>query len=339
MRAEKGFIIVGQDTDGTVTPNDAGLDWAIGKNKTDFVGIRGLARPDLVAAGRKQLVGLRTKDPAIVLEEGAQIVEHPDQPLPMKMIGHVTSSYWSENCGRSIALALVASAAATASARRCSCRCRPGRSKSRSAARCFSTGKETASMAEAARAASAAVARRRPKLAGSELRLSSVAVAVLPPASRVSLRAPSASVPALSKALRVELPARPKSAASAGGRSALWLGPDEWLVIAAAEDDLLADLAGVEALHSAVDVSHRNVAFAVSGADAEATLGAGCPQDLAIEAFPVGACSRSVLGKVEIVLYRTAGEAFRVECWRSFADYVLAFLGEAARDAAIDSSR
>jgi len=108
MRAEKGFIIVGQDTDGTVTPNDAGLDWAIGKKKTDFVGIRGLARPDLVAPGRRQLVGLRTRDPRTVLEEGAQIVEHPNQPVPMKMIGHVTSSYWSESCGRSIALALVA---------------------------------------------------------------------------------------------------------------------------------------------------------------------------------------------------------------------------------------
>ena len=107
LRAEKGYIIVGQDTDGTVTPNDAGLDWAIGKKKTDFVGIRGLTRPDLVAPGRKQLVGLKTKDPKTVLEEGAQIVANPNQPIPMKMIGHVTSSYWSENCGRSIAMALV----------------------------------------------------------------------------------------------------------------------------------------------------------------------------------------------------------------------------------------
>ena len=108
LRAEKGYIIVGQDTDGTVTPNDAGLDWAVGKKKTDFVGIRGLMRPDLVAKGRKQLVGLKTKDPKVVLEEGAQIVADPKQPVPMKMIGHVTSSYWSENCGRSIALALLA---------------------------------------------------------------------------------------------------------------------------------------------------------------------------------------------------------------------------------------
>jgi len=107
LRAEKGYIIVGQDTDGTVTPSDAGLEWAIGKKKRDFVGIRGMTRPDLTGPGRKQLVGLKTKDPKVVLEEGAQIVADPRQPIPMTMIGHVTSSYWSENCGRSIALALL----------------------------------------------------------------------------------------------------------------------------------------------------------------------------------------------------------------------------------------
>ncbi|MEC9342584.1 MAG: sarcosine oxidase subunit alpha [Pseudomonadota bacterium] len=107
LRAEKGFIIVGQDTDGTVTPDDAGLSWAIGRKKADFVGIGGLKRPDLVAEGRRQLVGLKTRDPAIVLEEGAQIVADPNQPVPMKMIGFVTSAYWSANCGHSIALALV----------------------------------------------------------------------------------------------------------------------------------------------------------------------------------------------------------------------------------------
>ena len=108
LRAEKGYIIVGQDTDGTVTPDDAGLNWAVAKSKRDFVGIRGMKRPDLVAPGRKQLVGLLTEDPKQVLEEGAQIVADPNQPVPMKMLGHVTSSYRSENCGRSIAMALVA---------------------------------------------------------------------------------------------------------------------------------------------------------------------------------------------------------------------------------------
>jgi sarcosine oxidase, subunit alpha len=107
LRAEKGYIIVGQDTDGTVTPRDAGLGWAIGKGKADFVGKRSLARPDIVAQGRKQLVGLFTDNPALMLEEGAQIVADPRQPIPMTMIGHVTSSYWSEALGRSIAMALV----------------------------------------------------------------------------------------------------------------------------------------------------------------------------------------------------------------------------------------
>jgi sarcosine oxidase subunit alpha len=108
LRAEKGYIIVGQDTDGTLTPDDAGLNWAIGKAKPDFVGKRSLTRPDMVAKGRKQLVGLMTEDPKIVLEEGAQIVADPREPKPMTMLGHVTSSYWSEALGRSIAMAVVA---------------------------------------------------------------------------------------------------------------------------------------------------------------------------------------------------------------------------------------
>ena len=108
LRAERGFIIVGQETDGTTTLDDVGLAGMIAKTKPDFVGKRSLARPDLVAPGRKQLVGLLTDDPELVLDEGAQIVADPSQPIPMRMLGHVTSSYWSPNCDRSIALALVA---------------------------------------------------------------------------------------------------------------------------------------------------------------------------------------------------------------------------------------
>ena len=102
LRAEKGYIIVGQDTDGTLTPDDAGLGWAIGKAKPDFVGKRSLARPDMLNPDRKHLVGLLTHDPKAVLEEGAQIVADPNQPMPMTMIGHVTSSYWrARSAGRS----------------------------------------------------------------------------------------------------------------------------------------------------------------------------------------------------------------------------------------------
>jgi len=108
LRAEKGYIIVGQDTDGTVTPDDAALSWAIGKNKADFVGKRSLERASMKAAGRKQLVGLRTRDGRTLLEEGAQVAAKPAQTPPMELIGHVTSSYASSVLGHPIALALVA---------------------------------------------------------------------------------------------------------------------------------------------------------------------------------------------------------------------------------------
>ncbi len=108
LRAEKGYIIIGQDTDGTVTPDDAGLSWAIGKAKPDFVGKRSLERASMKSADRKQLVGLRTKDPSVVIEEGAQVAATPHQKPPMKLIGHVTSSYASSVLGHSIALAVIA---------------------------------------------------------------------------------------------------------------------------------------------------------------------------------------------------------------------------------------
>jgi sarcosine oxidase, subunit gamma len=178
------------------------------------------------------------------------------------------------------------------------------------------------------------IAARAPALAGREFGAKDVRLAVLQPADRISLRAPAASLGALSKALGLTLPTAPKTSASKGKRSALWLGPDEWLVIDEGGRDPLANCASVKALHSAVGISHRNVAISVTGPAAAATVNAGCPQDLSLAAFPIGACSRTILGKVEIVLLRTAEGAFRVECWRSFADYAFAFLIEAARDAA-----
>ena len=75
LRAEKGFIIVGQETDGSVTPVDLDMDWIISKKKYDFIGKRALNRSDTIKKDRKQLVGLKTKDPKKVLEEGAQLVE------------------------------------------------------------------------------------------------------------------------------------------------------------------------------------------------------------------------------------------------------------------------
>jgi len=107
LRAEKGFIIVGQETDGTITPGDLQMDWVVSKKKYDFVGKRSLYRSDTMKEGRKQMVGLLTKNPNEVLEEGAQIVAEVKKNPPMDMLGHVTSSYFSPNLNKSIALAVV----------------------------------------------------------------------------------------------------------------------------------------------------------------------------------------------------------------------------------------
>jgi sarcosine oxidase, subunit alpha len=120
LRAEKGFIIVGQETDGTTTPFDLGMEWIVSKQKKDFIGKRSLSRPDTVRCDRKQLVGLLPDDPEVVLPEGAQLTDaHPTDTQkaaailrypsrsPKPMIGHVTSSYWSPALGRGFAFALV----------------------------------------------------------------------------------------------------------------------------------------------------------------------------------------------------------------------------------------
>ena len=107
LRAEKGFIIVGQETDGTVTSTDLGMEWIVSSKKPDFIGKRALARKSMASPDRKQLVGLITKDPKAVIPEGAHAVLDPNEPMPMTMLGQVTSSYWSPNLNHSIAMALL----------------------------------------------------------------------------------------------------------------------------------------------------------------------------------------------------------------------------------------
>ncbi|MFD7978251.1 sarcosine oxidase subunit delta family protein [Streptomyces sp. NPDC059071] len=108
LRAEKGYPIIGQDTDGTVTPQDLGMSWAVSKKKPDFIGKRSYARADTVRPDRKHLVGLLPEDPAALLPEGTHLVADSELPAPpVPMLGHVTSSYRSAALGRTFALALI----------------------------------------------------------------------------------------------------------------------------------------------------------------------------------------------------------------------------------------
>jgi len=108
LRAEKGYVIVGQDTDGSVTPHDLGMDWIVNRSKGDFVGRRSLRRSDVVRPDRKQLIGLFPADGRTLLPEGAQLVPEDTGKIPMPLAGHVTSSYRSLALGRTFALAMLA---------------------------------------------------------------------------------------------------------------------------------------------------------------------------------------------------------------------------------------
>ena len=107
LRAEKGYIIVGQDTDGSITPLDLGLDWMIGKSKKDFLGKRSLIRSDTVRKDRKQLVGILPTNKNEKLEEGQHIILDKEIKIPTPMLGHITSCYQSPTLGHNFALAVI----------------------------------------------------------------------------------------------------------------------------------------------------------------------------------------------------------------------------------------
>lgn len=157
----------------------------------------------------------------------------------------------------------------------------------------------------------------------------------LPAAARFILQGGADARSAAGEAFGVPLPESACRANSRDGRAALWLGPDEHLLLGpAAERDRLA--AGLESAlagiaHSLVDVSQRQVAWRLSGKHAGELLNTGCPLDLDIAVFPAGMCTRTVLVKAQIVLWRLGAEEYHLEIWRSWSDYVREYLQEAAR--------
>ena len=162
-----------------------------------------------------------------------------------------------------------------------------------------------------------------------------VELTLLPPVTRFIFQGGQVACKTAGDAFRLALPQQSCRANAAGDRAVLWLGPDEYLLLAATGEagtiavQLTAALAGVP--HSLVDVSQRQVAWRLSGKRAGELLNTGCPLDLDIAEFPPGMCTRTVLGKAQIVLWRKAAEEYHLEIWRSYADYVRELLLEAAR--------
>ena len=161
------------------------------------------------------------------------------------------------------------------------------------------------------------------------------AIRMLGPATRFIFQGGPAAREAAGRAFGVALPIGSCRSEIAAERAALWLGPDEWLLLAPAADGnaVLAALENAMAglPHSLVEVTHRQVALSVSGPGARELLASGCPLDLAPERYPVGMCTRTLFAKAEVVLWRQSAEEYHLETGRSFSGYVLGWLREAQR--------
>ncbi len=161
-------------------------------------------------------------------------------------------------------------------------------------------------------------------------------LATAPPVARFILRGREPALAAAESVLGFALPRVACRSASGGERHALWLGPDEWLLLAplqtAGQFATSLDAAMAEAPHALVEVSQRQTALTLSGPRASLVLSAACPLDLDLTAFPVGMCTRTLLGKAEIVLWRRNALSFHIEVWRSFSAYVWRLLEAAGED-------
>ena len=159
---------------------------------------------------------------------------------------------------------------------------------------------------------------------------------VLGPAARFIFQGGPAARKTAGETFGVSLSDTASRANTADSRAALWLGPDEYLLIGPAVDAqvLLARLETALSgdAHSLVEVSQRQVAVQISGPNASALLNSGCPLDLDTAAFPVGMCTRTLLAKAEVVLWRRGIEEYHLEVGRSFSDYVLGWLREANQE-------
>ena len=328
LRAEKGYPIIGQDTDGTVTPHDLGLGWAVSTTKADFLGKRSLARPDTSRPDRKHLVGVLTDDPSLRLPEGSHLVA---DGAP---VGHVTSSYHSATLGRSFALALLTSG------------------KHRHGERLHATLLDGTGLRTTAVTVTSPVfydphnTRRDGDPPGTVVPLPDPPTD--PPADpNACFAAPFACFAAPFAAVadrtgdsvrivdvplggqltvRGPAPMPPNTTIVTATHTALWLGPDETL--------LVSPPGGVPAAPqrawSVVDTSQARVAIAVLGSHARQLLAFGCAVDLRPDRFDVGGCVQTHVARTQALVWRRADDEYVLVVRPSLARYLAAWLVDAA---------
>ncbi|MFC4591347.1 2Fe-2S iron-sulfur cluster-binding protein [Sphaerisporangium corydalis] len=363
LRAEKGYPIVGQDTDGTVTPADLGMDWVISKKKPDFLGKRSYSRAGFLQAARRELVGLLPDDPDLLVPEGSQLVacdRLPEPPVPM--LGHVTSSYRSAALGRTFALALVTGGRARLGDRLYAPigdtlapvtithsvlydpdnTRRDGEPPTPPDTPASAAGhEEPADVAALSHAAGhreevdlpsrphAAPERLSPLTAFhgiSDTRLRVHELPFLPMTNLRLLRTTNLHADPEPAAVS-RLPVEPGTWLSFNGADVVWLGPDEWLVIG--DSDL--DLPRSEDV-AVTDVSAQRTTLLVAGPGARDLLAHGCALDLHPSVFGPGRCAQTTLAQAQVILIAREHDEFWILVRSSYARYLTAWLSDATTD-------
>ncbi|WP_336204809.1 2Fe-2S iron-sulfur cluster-binding protein [Nonomuraea sp. LPB2021202275-12-8] len=293
LRAEKGFAIVGQETDGTVTPQDLGMSWIVSKRKPDYVGKRSHSRPDTARDGRKRLVGLLTDDPDAGLAEGAQLLRESE--VPARMLGHVTSGYASATLGRTFGLAM---------------------------ARDVAPGDRLTAVSGTATVAVTVVEPVFYDPENARRDGEPVAAGIVSTAPEGRAESPAAAfaagfAAAGSQSVRLrELPATPMwEVRGADPGEGLRLGPDWWLVV---RDGPAGE--------GWVEVSGQRTVLELAGPGALDVLITGCPLDLHPSVFTGHA--QTLLAKAPVIIERD-GDAYRIYVRSSYTAYLAEWLLDA----------
>ncbi len=319
LRAEMGFIIVGQDTDGSMTPDDMGLAGLVRHGKPwGFLGDRSLSLPEHQRPDRPQLVGLAPLNPATVLPEGAQLVTEPRPKPPAKMHGHVTSSYLSAALGHSFALAMV----------------KGGRERM---GETLYSPQADGSVIPARVVPSVflepVVGADGGEVAAEPLVLEPLSAPTAP--AMLNLRGDSTHefLKAASEALHLALPDTPCTTARDAHAAIHWLAPDEWLIVAPAgeEAEIERRLREATATPGAAitDVTGAHILLHLSGPQAREALASATPYDLHPRNLSPGRCIQTTLAKSQALIAAPAEDTFEIIVRRSYAHYAEAWLTDA----------
>ncbi|OLQ72947.1 sarcosine oxidase subunit alpha [Photobacterium proteolyticum] len=367
LRAEKGFIIAGQDTDGSVTPQDMNMAWICGKKKTfSFIGRRSWQREDTRRSDRKQLVGLKCTEPDVVIPEGAQAVNDPDEPVPMTMVGHVSSSYYSAVLGHSIALGLIKGGLSRvgesvffplADGRVLQAEITDGvfydpDGKRQSVISAPAT--QPYYPPEAPRYESALHhteryqvdrnhterdhAQREHRETASQPNVvlherKGLALHILRGGGSTSEDENEAFYDDAETVLGLPLPRKPCSSIVGEKMQIWWLSPNEWLILSSEDFSVEARLRHQLSEHfSIVDVSGGQCVIELSGLQAQAVLRKSTFYDVDTRSLPVGKCVGTLLAKAQVVLRRSGESEFELIVRRSFADYLWLWLQDASEE-------